>query len=93
VDSPKLDRTEAKISGQRNRVQPELRRLIVAIHMHMGRFVRLMAVKIHAVRPHHQYGWHVFQYLTVVRRIPAALSTICCLSQRWAPEQGNKHFP
>jgi hypothetical protein len=28
--------------------------------MHMGRFVRLMAVKIHAVWPHHQYGWHVF---------------------------------
>jgi hypothetical protein len=51
VDSPKLRRTEAKISGQRNRVQPELRRLIVAIHMHMGRLLWLKAVKIDAVRP------------------------------------------
>src|ERR1035441_4351555 len=48
--------------------------LAVAIHMDMGRLVRLMAVKIHAVWPHHQYGWHAFQYLTVVRRILAALS-------------------
>src|ERR1019366_8024750 len=45
MDSPKLHGTEAKVPGQRNRVHPELRRLIVAIHMHMGRFVRLMAVK------------------------------------------------
>jgi len=36
VYSPKLYRTEAKVSGQRNRVQPELRRLIVAIHVNMG---------------------------------------------------------
>jgi hypothetical protein len=40
--------------------------------MHMGRLVRLMAVKIQAVWPHHQDGWHAFQYLTVVRRIPAS---------------------
>src|ERR1039458_3218221 len=40
--------------------------------MHMGRLVRLMAVKIHAVWPHHQYGWHAFQYLTVLPRIPCS---------------------
>jgi len=88
VDSPKLRGTEAKVSGQRNRVQPELCRLIVAIHMDMGRLVRLMAVKIHAVWPHHQYGWHAFQYLTVVRRIAAILLPIRCRARRWVPEQG-----
>ena len=31
-----------------------------------------MALKVYAIWPHHQYGWHAFQYLTVVRRIPAA---------------------
>jgi hypothetical protein len=36
MDSPKLHRTEAKVSGQRDRGQLELCRLIVAIHMHMG---------------------------------------------------------
>jgi hypothetical protein len=51
VYSPKLYRTEAKVSGQRNRVQPELRRLIVAIHVNMGRLVGLMTVKIHAAPP------------------------------------------
>ena len=37
-----------------------------------------MAVKIDAIWPHHQYGWHAFQYLTVVRRIPDALLSIRC---------------
>jgi hypothetical protein len=52
-----------------------------------------MAVKIHAVWPHHQYGWHAFQYLTVVRRIPAALLSIRCRARRRVPKQGNWHFP
>ena len=29
-----------------------------------------MAIKIDAVWPHHQNGWHALQYLTIVRRIP-----------------------
>jgi len=93
VDSPKLHRTEAKVSGQRNRVQPELCRLIVAIHMDVGRLVQLMAVKIHTVWPRHQYGRHAFQYLTVVRRIPAALLSIRCRARRWVPKRGKQHFP
>src|ERR1035441_5905046 len=90
--SPKLHRTEAKVSGQRNRVPPELCRLIVAIHMHMGRFVRFMAVKIHAVWPHHPYGWHAFQYLTVVRRIPAAPLSIRCRTRRRVPKRSRSTF-
>src|ERR1035437_5268132 len=93
VDSPKLHGTEAKVSGQRNRVQPELCRLIVAIHVNMGRLVRLMAVKIQAVWPDHQYGWHAFQYLTAVPRIPAALLSIRCRARRWVPKRGRYHFP
>jgi hypothetical protein len=45
VDSPKFHRTKTKVPGQRNRVQPELCRLIVAIHMGMGRLVWFMALK------------------------------------------------
>ena len=69
MDSPKLHRTEAKIPGQGHRVQPELRRLSVVVHMDMRGLVRLVAVKLHAVRPYHQYGWHAFQYLTVMRML------------------------
>ena len=95
MDSPKLHRTEAKISGQRNRVQPELRRLIVAIHMHMGRLVWLMAVIIDAVWPHHQYGWHAFQYLTAVRRIPDALLSCQFAAGRsgGCRDEAKHHFP
>jgi len=32
-----------------------------------------MAAKIDAIWPHHQYGRHAFQYLTVVPRIPVAI--------------------
>ena len=71
VDSREFRRAEAKVSGEGNRVQPELCRLIVAIHMDMGRFVRLVAVKIPAARSHRQDGWHAFQYLTVVGRVRA----------------------
>jgi hypothetical protein len=93
VDSPQLHRTEAKVSGQRNRVQPELRRPIVTTHMDVGRLIRLMAVKLHAVRPHQQYGLNVFQHLTVVRRIPAALLSIRRGARPSAPEQSKSHFP
>ena len=47
-----------------------------------------MAVKIHSVGPDHQYGWHAFQYLTVVPRIPVALLLIRCRVRRWAPKRG-----
>ena len=59
--------------------------------MDMERLVRLMAVKIYAVWPHHQYGWHAFQYLTVVRRIPDALLSIRCRARLWVPGLGS--FP
>jgi hypothetical protein len=61
--------------------------------MDMGWLVRLMAVKIHAVWPHHQYGWHAFQYLTIVRRSPAALLSIRCRARRWVLKRGKYHFP
>lgn len=44
MNSPKLDRTKAEVPGQRNRVQPEFCRLVAAIHVDMGRLVRLVAV-------------------------------------------------
>ena len=49
-----------------------------------------MAVKIHPVWPHQQYGRHTLQYLTVVRRIPAALLSIRCRARRSVPKRG-KH--
>jgi len=53
--------------------------------MHMGRLVWLMAV-IDALWPHHQYGWHAFQYLTVLRWIPDALLSIRCRARLWVPD-------
>ena len=60
MDSPEFRGTEAKVRSQRNGVQPELCRLIVPIHMDVGRLVRFMAIKIHTVRPHQKDGWHAF---------------------------------
>jgi hypothetical protein len=60
MDSPKLRPGEAKICTQRNGIKPELCRLIVSINMDVWRFVRLMAVKIHAIRSYQQDGWHEF---------------------------------
>lgn len=47
-----------KFRSQRQRVQPELRRLVIAVDMHMRRFVRLMTEEIHAVRTAPQNRWH-----------------------------------
>ena len=71
VDSPELYGTEAKVPSQRDRVQPEFCRLIVSIHMNVGRLVRLMAVEIHTVRSRRQYGWHAFSISPLQARIPA----------------------
>ncbi len=69
MDSPEFYRAETKVSGQRNRLQPELCRLIIAINMDVRRLVRLIALKIHTVRAHQHYGWHTFKYLTAVMKL------------------------
>ena len=52
MDSKELCRAEAEVPRQRYRVQPEFCGLIISIHMDVGSFVRLMAVKIHTIRTH-----------------------------------------
>src|SRR5450755_390835 len=49
---------EAQVPSQSNRIEPEFRRKIVAIHMDVGRFVGLVAVEIKSVRSRPQYSWH-----------------------------------
>jgi hypothetical protein len=60
MDSPELDRPEAKVSSQGNGVQPEFCRLIIPIHVDVRRFVRLMAIEVHPVRAYQQDGRHEF---------------------------------
>src|ERR1017187_7430868 len=93
MDSTKFHRAEAKVSGQRNRVQPELCRLIVAIHMDMGRLVRLMAVKIHAVWPHHQYGWHATSISPRRADSRSTLSPGQSAAERASGKRGKYNFP
>src|SRR5439155_22232207 len=58
VSSAKFDRTEAQVPGQRDRVKPEFRRLIVAIHMYVRRFVGLMRMEVDGIWPHSQDRRH-----------------------------------
>ena len=58
MDLSQLTGCETEVSSQLNRVRPELCRLIVSIHMDVGRLVGLMAVEIHPVWPDHQYSRH-----------------------------------
>jgi hypothetical protein len=51
MDSPELSGGEAKVSRQRNRVQPKLGGLIVSIDMDMRRLVRFVAEKNDTARP------------------------------------------
>ena len=47
--SPQFFRREAKISGQFDWFQPEFRRLIIPIHVHMRGFIGLVAVEIQSI--------------------------------------------
>ena len=51
LDRPQFVRAEPKVPRKRNRVEPEFCALIVAIHVDMRRFVRLMAEKIERIWP------------------------------------------
>lgn len=62
MDSPELRRTKAEVTGKRNGLQPEFSGLVVAIHVDVWRFIWLVAVKVHSIRPCHQDGWHSLQY-------------------------------
>ena len=63
LDATKFCRGEAEIESERNGLEPELRGLIIAVNVNMGRFVRLVAIEIHTIRLCHQYGRHSDQYL------------------------------
>ena len=54
----KLDRTKPKVDSQCDRLEPELRREVVSIHMDMARLVRLMTVEIDPIRASSQNSWH-----------------------------------
>ena len=53
---------ESEIHCERNRVEPELRRIIITVHVDVGRFVWFMAIEVHTVRTRHQHGRHFPQY-------------------------------
>ena len=48
--APKFHRAESQIKSQANRLQPEFRGLVVAIHVNMRRLVWLMTEKVYPVR-------------------------------------------
>jgi hypothetical protein len=57
-NSPQFLWRKPYVPGQRNRLQPELGRKIVPINVNMGRLLRLVAVKVKAVRASSQYSRH-----------------------------------
>jgi len=50
LNAPQLNRSESKVTRQRNRRRPELDRLVISIHVDMGRLVDVMAHEIDAIR-------------------------------------------
>ena len=71
LDSPQFRRAEAQVPGERDRSQPELCRLGIAVDMHVRRFVRFMAEKVHTVRTGSQYGRHT---LSIARYFTASVT-------------------
>jgi hypothetical protein len=53
-----FNRTEPEVESQGDWPQPKLRRLIIAIHVHMRWLIRFMTVKIHAIRTRPQDRRH-----------------------------------
>jgi len=49
LETSEFRRAKAEVASERNRFQPELRGLFVAVHVNMRRLVRFVAVEIHAV--------------------------------------------
>lgn len=73
MDSPKLGWAESEISGQRNRIQPEFCRPIVAINVYMGRLVRAHDCKSIYGTARHEYGW---QGLSILPPFPMLRSKV-----------------
>jgi len=48
-DAPQFPRTESQVVGERDRLQPELGRVVVTIHVDVSRLVRLMAVEVQTI--------------------------------------------
>jgi len=46
LDAAQLVRTEADVSGVLDRLQPELRRLVIAVHVSVRRLPQVMAVEM-----------------------------------------------
>jgi hypothetical protein len=52
--------TKAKLTSQRYRAEPELRRLILAIHVDVRWFIRYVMVdEVNPIRTGSENGWHV----------------------------------
>jgi hypothetical protein len=64
---PQIPGREAEVSGEANRLQPELSRQIVPVNVNMRRLIRFMAVEVEAVRAASQHGRHLLSNLPRIR--------------------------
>ncbi len=46
LDGSQLLRTKSQVAGEADRIQPELHRQLVPVHMHMGRLANVVAHKV-----------------------------------------------
>jgi hypothetical protein len=50
LDGPQLPRREAKVSGERNRLEPELGRSPISVDMYVRRLSQIMTHEVYSVR-------------------------------------------
>lgn len=58
LNAPQFFCTKAKITRKTYRIQPELGRLIITVHVNVRWLVRLVTVEVDALRTGVQYGRH-----------------------------------
>lgn len=58
VDSTELRSSKATASLQPDRIEPELRDLVLTLDVNMLRFVAIARVEEQSVRAYPEYGWH-----------------------------------
>jgi hypothetical protein len=72
LDPLELMSRETEISSQPDRGKPELRRLIVAVDVNMGWFVRLMTEEVYPVRARTENGGHLAREASESEREPGS---------------------